>query len=403
MSQDCHSEPSVFGAKMESRKNGGFRRLRACFEMPDSPERMLPMEGMRGFSVLLVFFVHFDTLFGSWMQPSTAIRTFFKFAGAFGHAGVDVFFVISGFLIYGITLKKTFGYRRFFLRRVRRIFPVFLTVLGVYLCLSLLFPGVSKIPRTSIRALVYIFANVAMLPGIFRIVPIITVAWSLSYEFLFYLTIPVIVGILKMRRWTTWGRTGFFLILTSGFSILYAHGFVQHHRLILFGAGIVLWELAHYTNLPAKLPAFGETAAVLGFAAILAIIGIYGMRTMDTQLVLPATRWWYSVGLFVTVFWLSLYAWQYNGYLKRSFSLSPLRWLGNMSYSYYLTHGLALHALKRLAPRILPAPPYSSIVLVCVLLIGMVFALAVSSALFLLVERPFSLVTNRPISAGARV
>jgi exopolysaccharide production protein ExoZ len=399
--KEMRFEPGITGTGKTSQKSGAIHSLGKWFEMPDSPDRMLAMEGMRGLAVILVFFVHFDTLFGSWIQGASIIRAFSKFAGAFGHTGVDLFFVLSGFLIYGITLKKSFRYGKFLFRRIQRLFPAFLTVLGIYLFLSFLLPDRSKITGSAIGALIYILENIAMLPGIFRITPIITVAWSLSYELIFYVTIPIIIGGFAMRGWTAWRRTVFFLILASGFSIFYALGFLSHHRLILFGAGIILWELAHNTNFPSKLPPFGEALATLCFAANLAMIGIYGMRTMDTQLVLPATKWWYSAGLFVTVFWLSFYALQYNGYLKKFFCFSPLRWLGNMSYSYYLIHGLALHGMRRLAQHLLPAPPYSSIAFACILLTGFVVTLAASSVLFLLVEKPLSLSRRRPMDSYA--
>jgi exopolysaccharide production protein ExoZ len=379
------------GKENELRETAVLRRLRSWFEMPDSADRLLAMEGMRGIAALLVFFVHFDTLFGSWIQESAGIRVWSKFAGAFGHTGVDIFFVLSGFLIYGITLKQKFVYKRFLLRRVQRLFPVFLTVLGIYLCLSFLFPGESKLPEAPVRAAIYILANIAMLPGIVRITPVITVAWSLSYELFFYLAIPLIVGGFGMRKWTTWKRTGFFLVLAAGYSVLYVNGILYHHRLILFGAGIVLWELMQWTKLPSKLPAFGEVLVIICFLLNLAMIGIYGMRTMDTQLVLSATKWWYSVGLFVTVFWLSLYALHYNGYLNKFFSWDPLRWIGNMSYSYYLIHGLVLHGLKQLGYGIFPQPPYSSPAMACLLLAALLLTLAGSSVLFLLIEKPFSL------------
>ena len=47
----------------------------------------------------------------------------------------------------------------------------------------------------------------------------ITVAWSLSYEMFFYLTIPLLVGMLRMRAWTSMKRDWFFLLLAAWISV----------------------------------------------------------------------------------------------------------------------------------------------------------------------------------------
>jgi len=60
-----------------------------------------------------------------------------------GFIGVDVFFVISGYLISGIiikqSLKNKFSYKDFYIRRIKRIYPALLTVLIFVLGMALLF------------------------------------------------------------------------------------------------------------------------------------------------------------------------------------------------------------------------------------------------------------------------
>jgi peptidoglycan/LPS O-acetylase OafA/YrhL len=55
------------------------------------------MEGLRGFSALLVFFVHFNDRCGA-LAADSGLRAALEFAGPFGHCGVDVFFALSGFI-----------------------------------------------------------------------------------------------------------------------------------------------------------------------------------------------------------------------------------------------------------------------------------------------------------------
>jgi peptidoglycan/LPS O-acetylase OafA/YrhL len=61
----------------------------------------------------------------------------------------------------------------------------------------------------------YLFANFLMLPGILPIVPLITVAWSLSYELSFYLTLPLLIKWLHIPAWPRPARIAFFLALAT--------------------------------------------------------------------------------------------------------------------------------------------------------------------------------------------
>ncbi|MEZ5090189.1 MAG: acyltransferase family protein [Micropruina sp.] len=126
-----------------------------------------------------------------------------------GHAGVDLFFVLSGYLIYGAVIRRPTPYGRSG-RRLRRIYPVFLTVFAVYVLLDLTIAGTHRIPSEPWPAIGYLLANLALLPGIVPIDPLLTVAWSLSFEFFYYLTIPLAVALLRMRRWQPRQRLLFF-------------------------------------------------------------------------------------------------------------------------------------------------------------------------------------------------
>ena len=82
-----------------------------------------------------------------------------------------------------------------------------------------------------------------------------------------------------------------------------------------------------------------------------------------------------------------------SGWLPQGFSWLPLRWLGNMSYSYYLLHGLVLKTAF-LALSLLTMPANNNPTLLFCGLLPILFAatLVPSAILYLAVERPFSLV-----------
>jgi exopolysaccharide production protein ExoZ len=155
--------------------------LSRIYELSDHPGRILSMEGVRGLAVIMVFFTHYHTLFGHYVSPQSFSFAVSRFAGTIGNAGVDLFFVLSGYLIYRAVIRKPINYVAFIRRRIERIYPTFLVILALYLVLSFVLPGESKIPRRPFTAAGYILANLILLPGIFKIQPIITVAWTLSF------------------------------------------------------------------------------------------------------------------------------------------------------------------------------------------------------------------------------
>jgi len=359
------------------------------FENAGAGDRIVAMEGMRGFAALLVFFVHFNALFRPYLCPSSWAATPAAVGGSFGHAGVDLFFVLSGFLIYGIIIGKHPSYSTFLRRRVRRLYPVFVVVLGVCVALSLVFPAQSRLPRSISQAVVYIGANLLMLPGMTRIPPIITVAWSLSYEWFFYLTVPLLVAVLDLRRWSNRQRIVFFLLLPLAYTALWLLGLTGNIRLILFAAGIVLWELVDQ-DVPRHLPSWLEYVVAVAFLANLLAVGMAGVKLGPTSLILSSVPHYYAPSLFITLLPFCLYAMFFGGFLNRVFSWDYLRWLGNISYSYYLIHGLVLHGVRLMVNRLFLLVPRSAFFDVVLFATCMLLTILSAAVLYLLVEKPLS-------------
>ena len=361
------------------------RFLRKHFATVSSGDRLAPMEGMRGFAALLVFFVHFNLC---------------NMVGSLGHTGVDIFFVLSGFLIYGIVFNGKQTYGQFLLRRVRRLYPVFLGVLLLYLALSLAFPLESKLPNSVPAALIYVAANALFLPGMTRIAPIIVVAWSLSYQWLFYLLIPLVISGLGLRRWRSWQRIMFFLLFALTVCLLRGWIIPGHQRLVLFASGMVLWERVNFHRLRFRLRGWGEFATIVAFGLNLLVIGWVGARNGETGLVLSRVASLYVPSLFVTVFFLSLYSFFYDGVLKALFSWDYLRWIGNISYSYYLIHGLTLHGVRLAVAFFFPQSPRSAVFVLALLVTCIAATLFAAAVLFLAVEKPLSF--RKPSRSASR-
>src|SRR3569833_3393188 len=72
--------------------------------------------------------------------------------------------------------------------------------------------------------------------------PLITVAWSLSYEFFYYLLVPLVIALSAMRRWQPRQRITF-LVFASATGFIVAGIYGSYVRLLMFVAGMLLYEL----------------------------------------------------------------------------------------------------------------------------------------------------------------
>ena len=347
------------------------------------------MEGLRGFAVFLVFLVHYISISAPMIVGLPGLSAVTGAVHTIGNAGVDLFFVLSGYLIYGSLISRPQPFWRFMGRRIQRIYPAFLVVLAIYLVLSVVRPQDSKFPPGLMASAIYLAQNILLLPGLFPIEPIITVAWSLSYELFYYLAIPILIGVFGLRRRTRRWRVTFFVLLAllmAASSVLFG-GPV---RLIMFIAGILLHEAIKAEARPSPSGVLGLLALVGGLVFMIApITGPAGYAAKIA--VLFIAFWTFCLSCFRTP----------EGWLPRLFSWTPLRWLGNMSYSYYLLHGLTLKVAFVVLAVILPPAGVDIAAFWLLLPVMFTATLAASAILFLAVERPLSLAPKAGRSGSA--
>jgi peptidoglycan/LPS O-acetylase OafA/YrhL len=349
---------------------------------------------MRGLSILLVFLVHWHYVFGGWAPAASNVFALTSPACNIGHSGVDLFFVLSGYLIYGSVVSRDRPLVTYLKRRVRRIYPTFLCVFALYLLLSFLFTDEGKIPPGRAEAAYYLALNLLLLPGILDVKPLIGVAWSLSYEFCFYLAIPLLVMPLKMRRWSGLSRSFFFLALALLLVGAGLYASFPHVRLIMFVPGILLYEARHSFLRGRALPAWAGWAAVtalgLVFAAIyLAVAGSGHLHL--TPAITPGQVAYRYGALAVGFFVITLASFDPRGFLHRFFTWTPMRWLGNISYSFYLIHGATLKASALLLALLVPPTGNEPHVFVLMAFVSFALSLVTSTILFRFVEKPYSL------------
>ncbi len=171
------------------------------------PKTVLPahipaLDGVRGLAILLVLLGHtYDTM---GHLKATWFGRVLTFGGNWGWLGVDLFFVLSGFLITGILISTVSGpgyLRNFYLRRALRIFPLFY---GVLLLLAVLTPALHLVWQRGHLAYLFYCQNIAMNLNtrLSAVEPAVSLQhfWSLAVEEQYYFVWPFVVWLLRDER-----------------------------------------------------------------------------------------------------------------------------------------------------------------------------------------------------------
>jgi len=156
--------------------------------------RMPALDGVRGLAILMVLFVHF---FADTVATNRFERVLTRVSG-FGTYGVDLFFMLSGFLITGILVDSKGGggyFRNFYARRAVRIFPLYYGILIVLIVIAPLVvssPALAVLRSRQAWAWLYGINILSGLRGEYSF-PYIDHFWSLAVEEHFYFFWPLVV------------------------------------------------------------------------------------------------------------------------------------------------------------------------------------------------------------------
>ncbi|WP_417380254.1 acyltransferase family protein [Gimesia sp.] len=263
-----------------------------------------------------------------------------------GFIGVDVFFVISGFLITGIIRRGlqdgTFSLMNFWERRIRRIFPAMFVVLTSTLTVGywLLLPdelkdlGKSAIAQCLLLANVYFWQDTGYFAGPAELKPLLH-TWSLAVEEQFYLLFPFLLVLTKRLSNK---RLFWLLALFSFISLIYSiYGTLYEPDAAFYLLPMRAWELLVGCML-AVLPLQCEAAprrdnmiAATGFLAILLPIFFYSSETLFPGLaaILPV------LGTAAFIFATDKSPATFSG---KMLSQRAVVFVGLISYSLYLWH-----------------------------------------------------------------
>jgi len=213
--------------------------------------RVSALDGVRGLAVLFVLLYHAGGV---------------VLGGLLLQSGVDLFFVLSGFLITTIlirTRERSDYFRLFYLRRAVRIFPLYYLVLGLMLTGAAVaihfgvqndvsYPEAQNLLDNQLWGWLYQVNNLIALKGPIAF-PGLSHLWSLSVEEQFYLAWPLVVLLVPRKRLfaVCIGVAAFSMLFRSGSYILISRDFAYHFTLCrldgltLGAAGAVVLQTPH--------------------------------------------------------------------------------------------------------------------------------------------------------------
>ena len=344
------------------------------------PGRLIFLDALRGVAALAVVGFHL-----AWITPlreplaailPPAIMAIFEQ----GHAGVAVFFALSGFVIARSLSRADVDwpfFGRFALRRSIRLDPPYWCAVGLA---ALVFTLAAAFPDAPARpTLPEVAAHVVYLQDILGLRPLAVQFWTLPYELQFYLVACACLGLEQFLRRRLLGVRG---VALAGI-IVHAPLAIVSFALAMSAIGthgwfLDLWYQFFLGALTCRMLEGRVSRAIWGSAIIVVAGG--GVMTHSAR-----------VSLMVLTCVLIVVA-AGVGRLTSWGAWRPLQWLGRISYSLYLTHFVGMVMCQALA-RLFVLGPWAA---VAALLAGLVLSLSLAAAFHHFVEAPSLTLSRSP-------
>ncbi len=317
------------------------------------PRGQIPaLDGLRGIAVLTVMIFHF-TIFGE-MTADNFLDAAYRGFIIVGWSGVDLFFVLSGFLITGIILdakESPHFFRNFYGRRFLRIFPLYYVFLALYFfVIGHFFPAFTQ-QTVGQEAWYWTYTCNILAARQGYLDSTISHFWSLAVEEQFYLVWPLLAYLLSSRALL---RTCLGLMVAS---LTLRTVLVSHHapfpvfygltpcRIDTLAAGAIVALLLRGST-PREFLVASARKVLVAMTAVLAILFVWrhGLHNHDAVV---GTLGYTVVALTYSSLTLLAVMAPPTSSLTRWLSDPRLRFFGRYSYGMYVLHAPLGHALLR--------------------------------------------------------
>ena len=270
--------------------------------------RYSELDAIRGIAAIFVVLYHYTVQYGAIFGFTVA--PFFRFE--FGKYGVELFFIVSGFVIF-LTLNKTTNPYDFIVSRFSRLYPAYWAAV----ILTFTVATMAALPNYGI-SLKNAFINLSMLQKFVHVPPVDGVYWTLVIELSFYIVMFIFFLTKQLKNITAIALLWLFIIISLNFieqSLgIHLPSFVRFILMLTYGnlfiAGIMFYKIMHEKNLIHYL------------ILLIALLTEYYLR--------GAVVW--HVLFYYVLFFL------FTSQNLKFLAMKPLVYLGTISYSLYLIH-----------------------------------------------------------------
>lgn len=290
--------------------------------------RLVAIQALRGIAALMVVFHHVIHQFPDFLSqlPTEA-----------GQAGVDLFFVISGFVMVYVTHKREQSARQFLMMRAIRIIPAYWFYTLAAGLLMFLLPKLFRANELTARHLILSLLFVPHEIGNNILSPVIKQGWTLNYEIFFYILFALTLAVWFSGR-VALSAVVLVTLACAGHWARHEHyelgaiSFYLDGILLEFVFGMLIARMLLDGRFPRLNPFAAAALIVAGFIALFAFDPWYSASTRTFIYGLPAA---------IIVFGALAFELNYQ-----SLKLLAMEFIGNASYSIYLVHIFPIAAIR---------------------------------------------------------
>lgn len=294
------------------------------------------VQALRAFAALLVVWAHLKEFF-----PASPLMSVLPS----GISGVDLFFVISGFIMVSSTADPRANWLTFLEKRAVRILPLYYFFTLLVLLLTLVAPAAFKSSTLSWQQLWQSLAFIPFEKAPGRIYPLYYLGWTLNFEMFFYAIFAFSLAAGWSRRELIVGSIITFLVALGiiipnldSFNIpLY---FFTRPIMVDFLLGVAIAAAVARTKTSILPPAVGFLILALGCIGFFGAVNVLPQSPAD-QIYAPATHTVMRYGIWAALIVFAAVDLERSGYSSTN---RFILMIGNASYSLYLSHFLIVGA-----------------------------------------------------------